>query len=42
VDDSGKSSGEQWLGPLVPDLPPFKPIINDLKQKIFDIFQKWS
>ena len=30
---------EQWLGPLVPDLPPFKPIINDLKQKIFNIFQ---
>lgn len=34
------STWEQWLGPLVPDLPPFKPIIDDLKQKIFDIFQK--
>jgi len=30
---------EQWLGPLVSDLPPFKPIIDDLKQKIYDIFR---
>lgn len=33
---------EQWLGPLVPDLPPFRPIIDNLRQRIFDIFQKWS
>jgi len=31
---------EQWLGPLVPDLPPFNPLIDDLKQKLFDIFRK--
>lgn len=31
---------EQWLGPLVPDLPPFNLIIDDLKQKLFDIFRK--
>jgi len=29
---------EQWLGPLVPDLPPFKLVINDLKQKIYKLF----
>jgi len=28
-----------WHRQLVPYLPPFKPIIDDLKQKIFDIFQ---
>ena len=29
---------EQWLGPLVPDLPPFKLVIDDLKQKIYKLF----
>jgi len=29
---------EQWLGPLVPDLPPFKLVIGDLKQKIYKLF----
>jgi len=31
---------EQWLGPLVPDLPPFNPLIDELKQKLFEIFRK--
>ncbi|GAG25093.1 unnamed protein product, partial [marine sediment metagenome] len=29
---------EQWLGPLVPELPPFKLVIDDLKQKIYKLF----
>jgi len=29
---------EQWLGPLVPDLPPFELVIEDLKQKIYKLF----
>ncbi len=29
---------EQWLGPLVPDLPPFRLVIDDLKQKIYKLF----
>ena len=31
---------EQWLGPLVPDLPQFKLVIGDLKQKIYDLFKE--
>lgn len=30
---------EQWLGPLVPELPPFEPVINNLKQKLSDLFK---
>ena len=30
---------EQWLGPLVPELPPFKPVIDNLKQKLYDLFK---
>jgi len=29
---------EQWLGPLVSDLPPFELVINDLKHKIYRLF----
>lgn len=31
---------EQWLGPLVPELPPFETVINSLKQKLFDLFKQ--
>ena len=30
---------EQWLGPLVPELPPFELVIDNLKQKLFDLFK---
>lgn len=30
---------EQWLGPLVLELPPFEPVIDNLKQKLFDLFK---
>ncbi len=30
---------EQWLGPLVPELPAFGPIKDDLRQKLFDLFE---
>lgn len=30
---------EQWLGPLVPELPIFEPLKEDLKQKFFDLFE---
>ena len=30
---------EQWLGPLVPELPPFEIVINSLEQKLFDLFK---
>lgn len=29
---------EQWLDPLVPELPSFKLVIDDLKQKIYKLF----
>jgi len=30
---------EQWLGPLVPKLPPFEQVIGDLRQRIYDLFR---
>jgi len=30
---------EQWLGPLIPELPPFEPVIDNLKQKLSDLFK---
>ncbi len=30
---------EQWLGPLVPELPPFELVIDNLEQKFFDLFK---
>jgi len=30
---------EQWLSPLVPELPPFEIVINSLEQKLFDLFK---
>ena len=33
---------EQWLGPLVPELPPFEPVINNLKQKFSDLFKSFK
>jgi predicted nucleotidyltransferase component of viral defense system len=36
--DYATKTWEQWLGPLVPDLPPFEPVIDNLKQKLFDLF----
>jgi len=30
---------EHWLGPLVPELPPFELVIDNLEQKLFDLFK---
>ncbi len=30
---------EQWLGPLVAELPEFKTVIHNLKQKLFELFR---
>jgi len=38
LDYTGKT-WEQWLGPLVPELPPFEIVINSLEQKLFDVFK---
>jgi len=39
LDYTGKT-WEQWLGPLVPELPPFEIVINSLEQKLFDLFKR--
>lgn len=31
---------EQWLGPLVPDLPPFQTVIGELRPEIKELLQK--
>ena len=30
---------KQWLGPLVPDLPPFELVIDNLRQRVCDLFK---
>lgn len=30
---------EHWLGPLVPELPPFELVIDNFEQKLFDLFK---
>jgi len=30
---------EQWLGPLVPDLPPFALVIDELRPKLFEVLR---
>jgi predicted nucleotidyltransferase component of viral defense system len=37
--DYVEKTWEQWLGPLVPELPPFEPVIDNLKQKLYVIFK---
>ena len=37
--DYVEQTWEQWLGPLVPDLPPFNLVIDNLKQSLFNLFK---
>jgi predicted nucleotidyltransferase component of viral defense system len=36
---SVEKTWKQWLGPLVPDLPPFELVIDSLKQRVCDLFK---
>lgn len=33
---------EKWLAPLVPDLPEFQLVINDLREKVCQLFSEFS